>query len=305
MNNGFTPLHTLETHPAGTASGCWRWTKDGMNPGTYTFKFPVDDRWGNWQVVPRVITVVGIAPTAQYRGRSTNPDGSMTFRSSVQAARGVKTVRLYFCHDSATCELVATTSPNGTSPNLLPYDFTVFGTPGASYEGVKIEAVGQNTRTGSLYVSDPFTVPQPPSGPVGDVVYNEVEANNVYTAANPVNSSSSLTYNVVRGTMGASTDLGDFFRIWLPAGKDLRLALARTGGTCPYDQLYYYVSSLERFANNAPILPITAEPSRAAITSSDFTASNLGGAAGWMYVKVQGCPSGTTATYDLVVKYAP
>jgi hypothetical protein len=288
MNNGWTPLHTVETHPAGTVSGCWRWTKEAMNPGTYTFKFPVDDRWGNWQVVPRVITVAGIAPTAQYRGRSTNSNGSMTFRTSAQAQRGVNTVRLYFCHGAATCELVATTSPNSTSPNLLPYDFTIFGTPGASYQGVKIEAVGQNTLTGSLYVADPFTVPTPSTTPPGDVVYNEVEANNVYTSANPVNSSGSLTYNVVRGTMGASTDLGDFFRIWLPAGKDLRLALARTGGTCPYDQLYYYVASLERFANNTPILPITAEPSRAAITSSDFTASNLGGAAGWMYVKVQG-----------------
>ncbi|MBX5483811.1 MAG: hypothetical protein IRZ16_18470 [Myxococcaceae bacterium] len=205
------------------APGCWQASVSGLSLGSHTFELHAWDKWGNESVWSDSFTLTPIPPQLQaptVTVSQTSP-GTATVTTSYRAGVGIQRVVLSLC--TSGCNAAQTFFPSSSEADQTGHVFTLTGlTPGHTYF-VRVSVTANNQLT-TTKDSSPFTIPNPPSS---DVVFQEIEPNNSWNVANVVSSA----YNVIRGSQSGVELTTDYFKVYFPPGKTLRLDIVNTSGT--------------------------------------------------------------------------
>jgi Zn-dependent metalloprotease len=297
------PFATFSIH--GSTETCLRFVRI-LPLGDHIAEAQLEDEWGNRGTRTHAFTVNGIPPTITGIAVEVVDDGNgaggtvagVEVHPTYTAPVNHEVVRADLEICGATCSMVDTElAPGATTTVLQAGNFV----RGASYVA-RVTVTDDQGLTAQR--EQAFTVPSsppPPPPPPADVVFNEVEPNNSFAGANSV----ATSFNVIRATQPAGPiNEDDFFKIAVPAGKQICIAAAKTtSSSCPA-----YIRLWDRNPTEGPalFLPLPViRASRAEITSSDFLCDDT--STGFVWVErgidtaVASCA--TAYGYDIVFKY--
>jgi hypothetical protein len=153
------------------------------------------------------------------------------------------------------------------------------------------DSLNQSTTSNTVMLS--LQPPGPP--PPVDVVFTEVEPNNVSQQSNLV----STTYNVVRGAISSTVE-NDWFAVVPPTGKQVCVAGAVTNGSACTNSLdlFYFVQGVRY-----QVIAHNLFASRSQITSAAYVCA-APGSDGFVYVLTGAAPSFCpNIAYDILVKF--